>query len=83
MKCPICKDRVHVDVAPADGFSQDIRECGGCGCAWTFCNGERIMLRPAAEVIKAQEVDAEVEEHTKYSSYADEFVAEEQRVWFS
>ena len=37
MKCPICKSREHVEIdLHADGFSQDVRECGDCGSLWTF-----------------------------------------------
>ena len=37
MKCPICKNRKHVEIdLHAEGFSQDARECGDCGGVWTF-----------------------------------------------
>jgi len=37
MKCPICKNREHIEIdLHADGFSQDARECGDCGSIWTF-----------------------------------------------
>ena len=37
MKCPLCKSREHVEIdLHAEGFSQDARECGECGCIWTF-----------------------------------------------
>jgi len=37
MKCPLCKDREHIEIdLHAEGFSQDIRECGDCGGIWTF-----------------------------------------------
>lgn len=37
MKCPVCKNREHVEIdLHADGFSQDARECGDCGSMWTF-----------------------------------------------
>ncbi len=37
MKCPVCKNREHVEIdLHADGFSQDARECGDCGSIWTF-----------------------------------------------
>jgi len=36
MKCPICNSIKHVEVdLHADGFSQDILECGDCGGLWT------------------------------------------------
>lgn len=37
MKCPLCKSREHVEIdLHAEGFSQDVRECGVCGGVWTF-----------------------------------------------
>lgn len=37
MKCPLCLSRQHVEIGlHADGFSQDIRECGECGAMWTY-----------------------------------------------
>ena len=37
MKCPVCKNRQHIEIdLHADGFSQDARECGDCGSMWTF-----------------------------------------------
>lgn len=44
MKCPICKSRQHVEIdLHADGFSQDVRECGDCGGAWTF-SGDKLKI---------------------------------------
>ena len=37
MKCPLCKSREYIEIdLHSEGFSQDIRECGVCGGAWTF-----------------------------------------------
>ncbi len=44
MKCPVCKSREHIEIdLHADGFSQDIRECGDCGAIWTF-SGKQLKL---------------------------------------
>ncbi len=44
MKCPLCKSRKHVEIdLHAEGFSQDVRECGDCGCIWTF-SGDAIKI---------------------------------------
>lgn len=85
MKCPVCKDRQHVDIDSADGYSQDIRECGSCGALWTFSGNERIVLRGTAEecYTSSVEIPATISEHTRFSSNEDEYVAEEARVWFS
>jgi len=49
MKCPICKNREHVEIdLHAEGFSQDARECGECGVIWTF--SENVL-----KVIKARD----------------------------
>jgi len=44
MKCPLCKNREHVEIdLHAEGFSQDARECGNCGGVWTF-SGDKIKI---------------------------------------
>jgi transcriptional regulator NrdR family protein len=46
MKCPNCKHREHVEIdLHADGYAQDARECGDCGCVWTFKNTNLIIIR--------------------------------------
>ena len=46
MKCPKCKNREHIEIdLHADGFSQDARECGDCGCVWTFSAGELKIIK--------------------------------------
>lgn len=35
MKCPICKDRNHVEIdLHSDGYAENLRECGTCGTIW-------------------------------------------------
>jgi len=46
MKCPRCKNREHIEIdLHADGFAQDARECGDCGCIWTFSSGELKIIK--------------------------------------
>jgi len=51
MKCPNCGDRTHVDIHEADGFSQDSRECGNCGCIWTFHGKERVVIKEGKQLL--------------------------------
>jgi dUTP pyrophosphatase len=44
MKCPMCGNRDKIVVDEADGFSQDTRECGECGCIWTWKDEERKII---------------------------------------
>lgn len=45
MKCPSCQNRTQVDIHEADGYSQDSRECGICGCVWTFHENQRVIIK--------------------------------------
>src|SRR5210317_377737 len=46
MKCPMCKSRKHLDIdLHADGFSQDVRECGDCGGVWTFSGNDLKIIK--------------------------------------
>lgn len=50
MKCPVCKKNEHVDInLHADGFSENIMECGVCGTLWS------INYEGAEVVITSQE----------------------------
>jgi len=81
MKCPLCKDKLHIDVGAADGFSQDVRECNTCGTVWTFHGDERVVIKEGVNPFVINEYT--VAKHTKYVSCADEMTAEDQKVWFS
>lgn len=81
MKCPVCKDKKHVEIEAADGFAQDSRECGTCGTIWTFVNGERTIIKEGLSPFVITEYKAD--KFTKYVSCADEMTAEDQKVWFS
>ena len=49
MKCPLCKSREHVEIdLHADGFSQDVRECGDCGAIWTFSGNKLKVIKESA-----------------------------------
>ncbi len=46
MNCPFCQNREHVEIdLHADGFSQDILECGDCGGVWTFAGKTQRAIR--------------------------------------
>ena len=46
MKCPLCKSRKHIEIdLHADGFSQDVRECGDCGVMWTFSGNDLKIIK--------------------------------------
>ena len=54
MKCPLCKHREHVEIdLHADGFAQDVRECGDCGAIWTF-SGDVIKIIKGSDKVKEQ-----------------------------
>ena len=39
-ECPICHSGNHVEVdIHADGFAQNLEECGVCGALWSMDNG--------------------------------------------
>lgn len=51
MKCPSCFSRQHVEISlHADGFSQDIRECGVCGAMWTYSGSALKMIKTPTTV---------------------------------
>lgn len=46
MKCPLCKCRNHVEVdLHADGFAENIRECGECGGVWSNHEGDIRVIK--------------------------------------
>lgn len=46
MKCPVCKNRGHVEIdLHSDGYCENMRECGVCGTVWTWKNGERQIVK--------------------------------------
>lgn len=54
MKCPLCFSRQHVEIGlHADGFSQDIRECGDCGAIWTY-SGNALKMIHTPTAVKEQ-----------------------------
>ena len=55
MKCPMCQSRQHIEIdLHADGFSQDLRECGDCGAIWTFSGRDRKIIKgKSSRAVKA------------------------------
>lgn len=44
MKCPVCNERILVEIdTHPDGFADNLQECGACGAVWTR-KGERTIL---------------------------------------
>lgn len=44
MNCPSCNDANHIEIdTHADGFANNIQECGICGTLWTT-RGEEIQV---------------------------------------
>jgi uncharacterized Zn finger protein len=76
VNCPNCGSTKAVVLSlHSDGFSRELIECRDCQNVWyssldTYkpCLGDVLMALPT---------------HTKYSSCDDEYVAEDQKVWFS
>ena len=49
MQCPRCQNKKHVEIdLHAEGFSQDLCECGTCGCVWTCSGAESKVLKNAS-----------------------------------
>ena len=45
MECPICHDTAHVEIdTHADGFAENLEECGTCGALWTLKGEQEIIL---------------------------------------
>ncbi len=58
MTCPLCKSKKHVKIdLHAEGFSQDVYECGDCGAIWTFSNNALKIIKGRVE--KRQKVCTE------------------------
>ena len=51
MKCPVCQGTAHVEIdTHADGFAQNLQECGDCGALWTAQGDKAVVIhsqRPA------------------------------------
>ena len=76
--CPVCTCTQFIEVnLHSDGFStRPTEECGVCGSVWAYVKGQiKLMTNKTFETYK--------KEYTKYASTPDEFVAEDQKVWFS
>ncbi len=54
MECPICKDPAHVEIdTHADGYAENLQECGCCGALWISDRKQEIILHGATEPIPA------------------------------
>lgn len=48
MICPNCQDSTHIQIdTHADGFADNIQECGICGTLWMTRQGETVLLHGA------------------------------------
>lgn len=47
MNCPSCNSKGHIEVdLHADGFAQDVCECGACGAVWTITGNGLKIIKP-------------------------------------
>jgi len=50
MKCPVCKSHEFSAIdLHADGFYEDILECGNCGTSWSVNHGATEVIRDSQE----------------------------------
>lgn len=62
MKCPVCKDRNHIEVdLHSDGFADNIRECGTCGTVWGWNENTRFIVKEGL-ADEIQRLKAEIED---------------------
>lgn len=58
MECPVCKQTKHIQIdLHADGFTQNVEECGDCGSVWCASGSELTLLKgrdPKANFARAQ-----------------------------
>jgi len=48
MNCPTCHDSDHIEVdTHADGYTDNLLECGQCGTLWTHRGDETVVLHGA------------------------------------
>ena len=51
MICPVCEGEAHVEVdTHADGFAQNLQECGDCGALWTRKGKDSILIHGAIQM---------------------------------
>jgi len=47
MNCPSCQGKGHIEIdLHADGFAQDVCECGDCGVIWTLSGDDLKIIKP-------------------------------------
>lgn len=50
MKCPVCKSQQHSDMGlHAEGFTENIMECPGCGTVWSVNHGVTEIVKDPQE----------------------------------
>lgn len=48
MECPICKNKTHVEIdTHADGFTENLQECGDCGALWVQKEDREVIIHGA------------------------------------
>lgn len=48
MKCPTCGNKARVEInMHAEGFAQNLQECGGCGALWVNKGDGAILIEKA------------------------------------
>lgn len=46
--CPICNQKAHVEIdTHADGFAENLQECGDCGALWTQKGARSLLIHGA------------------------------------
>ncbi len=55
MNCPSCQNKGHIEIdLHADGYAQDVCECGDCGALWTLSrNGLKIIKQKSNTRVQA------------------------------
>ncbi len=60
MDCPVCHHKEHVEIdTHADGFANNLKECGYCGAMWTNSSGREIKIRGATQKLSAGQTATE------------------------
>ncbi|MFO7983757.1 MAG: hypothetical protein R6V08_09920 [Desulfuromonadales bacterium] len=48
MDCPVCHGKTHIEIdTHAEGFAENLLECGDCGALWTRKAGQSILVHGA------------------------------------
>lgn len=56
MDCPVCHGETHIEIdTHADGFAENLLECGDCGALWIRKAGQSVLVHGATRQIVAAE----------------------------